>query len=220
MRKKLRIFIDRINFFDRGNRAAARGSGLASLTMLAVVAGGDESRCKVAQNYSQHTDDIAFIDLEASGLGVSSWPIEVGWCGVEGEATSLLIKPREEWVAQHWDDEAERLHGLSIAELQANGEEPKLVCAALNAALKGKRVFCDAPDWDGFWLYRLFGACNVRQEFSLLAFSSLIGALNVGNIDQLVAQAEREFPHKHRAGADVRHMQAVFALARAKANAA
>ena len=100
--------------------------------------------------------EIAFIDLEASGLGARSWPIEVGWCFTGGKPQSFLIKPASDWAMEAWDEKAHALHGVARKVLDMQGEELKTVCTALNAALTGHTVYSDAPDWDGFWLYRLF----------------------------------------------------------------
>jgi hypothetical protein len=40
------------------------------------------------------------IDVEASGLGHGSYPIEVGFALADGETHCRLIKPEEDW--QHW----------------------------------------------------------------------------------------------------------------------
>ena len=156
---------------------------------------------------------IAFIDLEASGLGPNSWPIEVGW-GYPGAApAACLIKPDEAWTLDAWSQEAEALHGITSTELIKAGESAPIVCKQLNAALKGCLVYSNAPDWDGFWLYRLFSAGKLKQEFDLLDFRLAFDALGVALTPAMFDEANKIAPHIHRAAADVSHMQAVYRLA-------
>ena len=155
---------------------------------------------------------IAFIDLEASGLGPASWPIEVGWCFPDNEPEALLIAPSEEWSDEAWDNQAEALHGVSQKTLRKNGQPVNQVCQRLNKALTGVDVFSDAPDWDGFWLYRLFSAAGVKQGFGLKDFGELLGEFAPEKISAAVSSASETAPHSHRAREDVLHMKAVYQL--------
>lgn len=157
--------------------------------------------------------DIAFIDLEASGLGARSWPIEVGWCCPGGKPRSFLIKPDADWEMDAWDLKAEQLHGVKRAALDQHGDPPEVVCAALNAALQGHIVYSDAPDWDGFWLYRLFQAGGVKQAFALSDFGEVFSMHPPEALDDLVAKAAKIAPHRHRTNDDVLHMKALYELA-------
>lgn len=155
---------------------------------------------------------IAFIDLEASGLGADSWPIEVGWCFPQGDPSAHLIRTAKDWRDTAWDPNAEALHGISREVLARSGEEPKAVCAALNDALSGVKVYSDAPDWDGYWLYRLYQAANMRQAFELWDFRELFENLSVTAMKEAAVEASKVAPHRHRASDDVLHMQTLFAL--------
>ncbi len=158
---------------------------------------------------------IAFLDLEASGLGAASWPIEVGWCFDGGAPETMLIRPDDEWPREAWDEHAASLHGLAYDVLEASGLAVGEVCARLNQALEGAAVYSDAPDWDGFWLYRLFAAAGARQRFSLCDFGDLLCALPPQTVTQAVAEAKISSPHRHRAREDVLHMKKIFDLATA-----
>ena len=57
------------------------------------------------------------IDLEASGFGRGSYPIEVGFALENREIYSFLIKPEADWT--HWSEEAEEIHGISREQLDA-----------------------------------------------------------------------------------------------------
>lgn len=153
---------------------------------------------------------FAFIDLEASGLGPASWPIEVGWCFPDGSPDALLIKPAEDWADEAWDRKAEALHGLSQETLHKNGHRIELVCERLNASLSEIDVFSDAPDWDGFWLYRLFSAAGAKQGFELKDFGDLLSSFEPEKVSAAIVAATKTAPHRHRAREDVLHMKAVY----------
>ena len=42
------------------------------------------------------------IDIEASGVGRRSYPIEVGYVMPDARAVCMLIRPADDW--QHWDE--------------------------------------------------------------------------------------------------------------------
>lgn len=162
-------------------------------------------------------DKVAFIDLEASGLSPVSWPIEVGWCLEGGEPEAHLIQPALDWPREAWDAQAEALHGIALASLAETGRPAREVCERLNESLNGALVFSDAPDWDGFWLYRLFAAGGVRQRFKLAYFGDVFDGMTADDVDALIATAAKTAPHRHRAREDVLHMRTVYELARAAA---
>ncbi len=155
-------------------------------------------------------NNFAFIDLEASGLGPASWPIEVGWCFPDGEPDAFLIQPAEDWADEAWDRQAEALHGISQDTLRKNGHRIDRVCEHLNAALSQIDVYSDAPDWDGFWLYRLFSAAGAKQGFELKDFGELLRNFEPAKVSAAIASATKIAPHRHRAREDVLHMKAVY----------
>ena len=53
----------------------------------------------------------AVLDVEASGFGRHSYPVEVGYVLPDGSTFCTLIRPEPEWT--HWDPEAERLHHIT-----------------------------------------------------------------------------------------------------------
>jgi hypothetical protein len=158
---------------------------------------------------------LAFIDLEASGFGPSSWPVEVGWAFEAGAATSLLIKPHATWTDKYWDGAAQRLHGLSRADLDRDGLDPAIVCRRLNDALAGVRVQSDLLEWDSYWLFRLYSAAGAKQAFALEDFGLLMLPLARGREKALLARAAETAPRRHRAGADALHLQTLYRLAAA-----
>lgn len=156
----------------------------------------------------------AFIDLEASGLSTTSWPIEVGWAFEHGPPRSFLIRPDASWPESAWSLDAERLHGVSRADLERDGVNPRDVAEALNAALAGASVWSDAPDWDGFWLFRLFQAAQIKQQFAVNDFGRLMRPLAGAREEAALRRAAQISPRRHRAGPDAKHLQTIYALAR------
>ena len=154
---------------------------------------------------------FAFIDLEASGLGPASWPIEVGWCFPDEPPEALLIQPADDWPDDAWDHQAEALHGISRKTLRKEGQGILDVCERLNKVLEKVDVYSDAPDWDGFWLYRLFSAAGTKQVFKLKDFGDLLSSFAPEKVSAAISAATRTAPHRHRAREDVLHMNAVYA---------
>ncbi|NVJ98168.1 MAG: hypothetical protein HWE25_08450 [Alphaproteobacteria bacterium] len=74
---------------------------------------------------------FAFIDFEASALIEGSWPIEFGWAIVRPnrtiESASYLIQPAPHWDMAYWSDESQKVHGITIDDLQKEGLAPKVV---------------------------------------------------------------------------------------------
>ncbi|MEM7146843.1 MAG: hypothetical protein AAF591_17055 [Verrucomicrobiota bacterium] len=97
-----------------------------------------------------------FIDIEASGLGNTSFPIEVAWNDSGGLITNHLVKPESDWTS--WDSEAERIHGITRDELEQDGISAAELCRLIRASLSGVTAYSDAPELERFWLNRLFRA--------------------------------------------------------------
>ncbi len=83
----------------------------------------------------------------------------------------------------------------------------------MNDALSGAAVYSDAPEWDGFWLYRLFDAAKVRRRFELLNFADLFERIPPAAFLEAKAEVQKKTPHRHRASDDVLHMRALYRLA-------
>ncbi|MFT6029180.1 MAG: DNA polymerase III epsilon subunit-like protein [Oleiphilaceae bacterium] len=113
-----------------------------------------------------------FIDFEASSLDLlSSYPIEVGICLPSGETRSWLIKPHVLW--KDWSEKAARIHGISKATLQEEGQEISEVIKELNSVISGT-AYCDAWAFDSFWMHRLFKAGKCKSNFELDSITSIL----------------------------------------------
>ncbi len=97
-----------------------------------------------------------FLDFEASGMNDYSYPIEVAWSSESGDITSHLVTPRPGW--SYWSDESELIHGIKRDELFELGASADAIAAIMQQELKDKIVYCDALNFDRFWLDCLLGS--------------------------------------------------------------
>ena len=81
------------------------------------------------------------LDIEASGFGRGSFPIEIGFVLPDGESFCTLIRPAPGWT--HWDPAAERLHRISQATARSHGRDAREVSLLLNERLHGLTLYCD-----------------------------------------------------------------------------
>jgi hypothetical protein len=148
----------------------------------------------------------AILDIEASGFGRGSYPIEIGFVSTDGGLFCSLIRPEPEW--QHWDDSAEALHGITRDLLQCYGRSVTWTAAQLNERLAGQTVYCDGWGQDYPWLDRLYDAAGLLPSFKL---DDLRRLLNEDEAQRwrTVTDAVRNRQHlsRHRASSDARVLQ-------------
>ncbi len=120
-------------------------------------------------------EEFIFLDIEASGLGSGTYPIEVAYASCTAGKGSYLIKPTEEWINNgSWCLNAESsIHELSQDMLAQHGVDPVDVAHALNDALCGRLVLCNDLNYDGVWLTKIFEAARVGVQFLLTDVSFL-----------------------------------------------
>ncbi|MGS0753431.1 3'-5' exonuclease [Roseateles sp. GG27B] len=146
------------------------------------------------------------LDIEASGFGRGSYPIEIGFIGPEGRAFCALIKPEPDWL--HWDASAEALHGISRELLQRCGKAPLWVATEINACLAGQIVYCDAWGYDYPWLSRLFDAVGLVPSFRLADLRSLLTEDDQAYWQAALEQVRAELQlRRHRASSDAKVLQ-------------
>ena len=164
-----------------------------------------------------------FLDFEASSLRSASYPIEVAWSQPDGSIESHLISPAGIGRWTDWSVEAEKLHGLSRAEVSAHGRAPAWVCRRLNEQLAGQIVYSDNPDYDGAWLAELFSvyygggpAFTIGHAdtllVSLLCPEGVEREQGVKRLEALKRVARGEGAGQHRAGKDVEYLVRVYKL--------
>lgn len=141
------------------------------------------------------------IDVEASGFGPHSYPIEVGLALDKGQKFCSLVLPPDHWT--HWDMEAEKVHRISRDILEDYGKPTRQVAETLNELLDGKTVYTDGWVVDNTWIIKLFHAARVEPHFRT---SSLEMILNEDQMrawhetkDLIVAEAGQR---RHRASFD------------------
>ena len=150
-----------------------------------------------------------FIDVEASGFGAGSYPIEVGVALANGSLHCSLIRPLPHW--QHWRDDAEAVHGITRESLLVSGRSPLEVALLLNRCLDGQIVYTDAWGNDSCWLGLLFEESGVRQRFRL---ESIVTILTPAQMErwqqtkqQVIADSQLD---RHRASQDALILQRTY----------
>ncbi len=111
------------------------------------------------------------IDIEASGFGSASYPIEIGAVKSNGDRYCALIKPAPGW--DHWCANAEKIHGISRALIETHGKSSLQVCEELNIFLQETTAYSDAWTHDNPWLIHLFFSARMMQSFRLSAIENI-----------------------------------------------
>jgi hypothetical protein len=146
------------------------------------------------------------LDIEASGFGRGSYPIEVGFVLPDGTAYCSLIAPDENWT--HWDGDAERMHGISRSLLQRHGRSAREVALELNHRLDGRTVYCDNWAHDYAWLARLFESAATAPTFKLRHLRELMTETAAEHFDDAREVVARNLQlRRHRASSDARVLQ-------------
>lgn len=116
--------------------------------------------------------DVCTLDIEASGFGRGSYPIEVGLVRRDGVAFCTLIQPCADWT--HWDAGAEQVHGITRQILLRHGRPVREVAELLNLHLAGEVAYSDGWAMDYPWLARLFHEAGVAPGFRLEPITRLL----------------------------------------------
>lgn len=149
------------------------------------------------------------IDIEASGFGVASYPIEVGLAMSSGQRHSLLIEPASDW--SHWEASAEAIHGISRETLHRHGRPVREVAEALNDLLAGRSTYCDGWVVDKPWMTTLFQAAGVAMQFRLSPIEQLMNEAQVERWDAVKQQVLAEHNElRHRASYDAWIIQQTY----------
>ena len=148
----------------------------------------------------------AIIDIEASGFGRYSYPIEVGVVMPDSARHCYLIQPLDDWT--FWDETAAAVHGIPRQLLLDQGQQVGQVGRLLNKLLAGATVYTDAWSYDTCWLGKLFDAADLPQLFRLESLRILLSeeqaALWHPTKEAVMQETRLE---RHRASADARILQ-------------
>jgi len=149
------------------------------------------------------------IDVEASGFGAGSYPIEVGIALPDGTTRCYLIRPAPDW--QHWDPAAESVHRITRSILATHGKPLRDVAEHLNGDLRGLTVYSDAWGYDRSWIARLFDAAGIPQHFRLESLRTLMTDEQVSHWDASRRAVQESLGVvRHRASADALVIQRTF----------
>lgn len=149
------------------------------------------------------------VDLEASGFGSDSYPIEVGVITDTGKKYCRLIRPQSDW--QHWSQEAQDLHGISRELLFSKGFSPAQICDELNQLLIGTTIYSDGWVVDHTWMIKLFDAAKVGMQFRLSPLEVILSEKQMEAWHHTKTQMlEQSDCARHRASTDAELIQRVF----------
>ncbi len=155
------------------------------------------------------------MDVEASGFGYESYPIEIGVALEKDKRYCSLIIPCEHWT--HWDAAAQDTHHITRQMLSRYGKPLENVARELNTLLEGQTVYSDGWTVDKPWVTRLFSEAGIRQTFS------------ISPLERILTEPQMEIWHatkaniintmeltRHRASSDALIIQETFYLTRIK----
>jgi hypothetical protein len=155
------------------------------------------------------------LDIEASGFGRHSYPIEVGYVLPDGRARCTLIRPPPHWT--HWDAGAEQVHHISRDVLLQHGRPADEVARMLNQDLGGRTVYCDGWAHDYPWLAALYDEAGLAPGFKLESVRTLLDEAHLARLPDLQRQALQDLGvARHRASADARALQLAIERAAAR----
>jgi len=149
------------------------------------------------------------IDIEASGFGKGSYPIEVGIINEVQTTYCSLVRPAPGWT--HWSEESQAIHRISQATLIKYGKDIVEIATRLNDMLYGNVVYSDAWGNDQTWLSYLFYTANLPQKFKLESIVSLLSEEQMGKWHNAKRDIMlRSDQQRHRASNDAKLIQMTY----------
>lgn len=149
------------------------------------------------------------IDVEASGFGGTSYPIEVGVALDDDTKYCSLILPAAEW--DHWDSEAEKVHRIARDILETYGKPIPEVAAHMNHLLEGKTLYTDGWVVDKPWLTTLFHKARMEMKFRVSPLEMILTQAQMERWhetkDRVLAEVQK---HRHRASFDAWIIQQTY----------
>jgi hypothetical protein len=148
----------------------------------------------------------SIIDIEASGFGKGSYPIEVGYVSRSGKRWCSLITPCDHW--QHWNASAEQLHHIKRETLLSNGRSVEAVATHLNDAFLNQTVYSDGWLQDYTWINNLFEVANIAPHFKLQDLRTILTPYQQSVWHNTKQKILNELQiSRHRASADAQVLQ-------------
>jgi hypothetical protein len=157
-------------------------------------------------HYADQPPAPTVLDVEASGFGRHSYPIEVGFVLPNGHSFCTLIRPEAHWT--HWDVQAEAVHHIPRALILQRGLPASTVARTINDQLAGQIVYSDGWVNDFSWLGALFDAADMSPAFKLENLRALLDERQADQWHAVKALVSSERGvQRHRASADARLLQ-------------
>ncbi len=146
------------------------------------------------------------VDIEASGFGKGSYPIEVGYISRHAHPWCALIMPSAEWT--HWDSSAEKLHHISRDVLLAKGKDPVEIARHLNDVFHHQTVYTDGWLQDFTWMNQLFNLAGISPLFKLEDLRSILSPYQQSVWHETKQSILNDLQlSRHRASADAQILQ-------------
>lgn len=156
-----------------------------------------------------HQGSPYIIDVEASGFGCSSYPIEIGVALNDGLKFCTLIMPQPDWV--HWDKGAEEIHHVPRELLEKDGKPVVEVTEQLNELLNGMTLYSDGWVVDKPWLITLFQAAGKSMTFTVSPLEIILSEAQMEIWDKTKDKVIDELNlTRHRASNDAWIIQETF----------
>ena len=127
----------------------------------------------------------------------------------QGHTFNFLVKPLAKW--QHWDQDAENIHGISRKLLNEQGGDIAEIADELNRLFAGKVLYTDGWSFDSSWLGLLFYEAGRIQRFKLEALTKILTPQQMAIWDdtrRVIFQASGEV--RHRASVDAKNLQQTY----------
>jgi hypothetical protein len=146
------------------------------------------------------------LDIEASGFGVGSYPVEIGYVDSHGDVWSAQVQPHANWL--HWDDEAAKLHQQSRQDLLQHGQTAREIAMHLNQVFAGQTLYTDGWYQDFVWLHSLYEAAGMSPSFKLEDLSVLLSTEQKSVWHETKQNILETFSlQQHRAATDAKVLQ-------------
>lgn len=149
------------------------------------------------------------MEVQSSGYGPDSYPIEVGVVLDSGKRYCTLVLPLESWT--YWDRELESKHFVSQSALQTHGKPIVKVARDLNHLLKRKTVYLG--DWDNEkrWLDMIFEATGILKKFRMEPIEDILSQRQVRGWSETKSEVvELTASNRQRASLDAYILQETF----------
>ena len=151
------------------------------------------------------------MDIEASGFGRHSYPIEVGFVLPDGRSYCTLIRPAPSWT--HWDPKAEGVHHIAWSVAAQHGRDVAEVAQHLNNELWGMTLYCDGWAHDYVWLNVLYEEAGMTPSFKLEHVRALLSDPQAARWATIKERVSAEMNlQRHRASTDARVLQRTLSL--------